>query len=136
MRAGEIALPAPPVPEPFIDVDDIAEVVATVLNDDRHGDRIHDVTGPRALAFGEAVAEMVQGTFLELIRNVRVVQAVRFESGDAAFEGEMKMAWNLSPVAGGTEVSIACSDVPLGIRKEDHDVGLRSTLENLAKFVE
>jgi uncharacterized protein YbjT (DUF2867 family) len=58
VRAGEIALPAPPVPEPFIDVDDIAEVVAAVLNDDRHGGKIYDVTGPRALTFGEAVAEI------------------------------------------------------------------------------
>jgi uncharacterized protein YbjT (DUF2867 family) len=58
IRAGEVALPAPPVPEPFVDVDDIAEVVTAVLNDDRHSGKIYDVTGPRALTFGEAVAEI------------------------------------------------------------------------------
>lgn len=51
-RAGEIALPAPPVPEPFIDVDDIAEVVTAVLNDDHHAGKVYAVTGPRALTFG------------------------------------------------------------------------------------
>lgn len=55
---GEIALPAPPVPEPFVDVDDIAEVVTAVLADERHAGRAYDVTGPRALTFREAVAEI------------------------------------------------------------------------------
>ncbi|MET3549076.1 hypothetical protein ABID47_005708 [Paenibacillus favisporus] len=34
------------------------------------------------------------------------------------------------------EVTIVCENVPAGIRKEDHDVGLRSTLENLALYTE
>ena len=46
------------------------------------------------------------------------------------------MTWSLSPTAGGTKVSIIAENVPTGISKEDHDVGLRSTLENLGKFVE
>lgn len=80
--------------------------------------------------------DVVQGRFVELVPNARVVQLVTFESDDPAFAGEMRMIWSLSPVAGGTEVSIICNDVPSGISKEDHDIGLRSTLENLARFVE
>lgn len=80
--------------------------------------------------------DMVVGRFVELIPNERIVQLVTFESEDPAFAGEMSMIWRLSPLAGGTEVSITCENVPEGIRKEDHDTGLRSTLENLAKFVE
>lgn len=59
LLAGELALPAGPVPEPFIDVDDIADVAVAVaaLTDDRHRNRLYEVTGPRALTFAQAVAE-------------------------------------------------------------------------------
>lgn len=35
----------------------------------------------------------------------------------------------------GTEVSIVCENVPEGVRKEDHDVGMRSNLKNLAGYL-
>ena len=35
----------------------------------------------------------------------------------------------------GTRVIILAEDVPEGIRKEDHDAGLRSSLENLARYL-
>ncbi|MFG7488866.1 SRPBCC family protein [Methylorubrum rhodesianum] len=81
-------------------------------------------------------ADVVEGRFAELVPNDRVVQIVTFQSDDPAFAGEMRMTWRLSPADGGTEVSIIAENVPTGISKEDHDIGLRSTLENLAKFVE
>ncbi|MFI0820176.1 NAD(P)H-binding protein [Streptomyces sp. NPDC021098] len=53
--AGELALPAGAVPEPFIDVDDVADVAAAVLTEPgRHAGRVYELTGPRALTFGEA----------------------------------------------------------------------------------
>lgn len=80
--------------------------------------------------------DVVEGRFTELVPNDRVVQIVTFQSDDPAFAGEMRMTWSLSPAAGGTDVSIVAENVPSGISKADHDVGLRSTLENLARFVE
>ncbi len=68
--AGEIALPAGPVPEPFVDADDIAEVAFAALSDSRHANKLYEVTGPRALTFAEAVAEIAAG----LGRPVRYVQ--------------------------------------------------------------
>lgn len=56
--AGDIALPAGAVPEPFIDADDIADVVTAALTDQRHANKLYEVTGPRALTFAEAVAEI------------------------------------------------------------------------------
>jgi uncharacterized protein YbjT (DUF2867 family) len=56
--AGEVALPAGPVPEPFIDVDDIADAAVAALTDERHANKLYEVTGPRALTFAEAVAEI------------------------------------------------------------------------------
>jgi len=56
--AGEVALPAGAVREPFIDADDIAEVVVAALTDERHANRLYEVTGPRALTFADAVGEI------------------------------------------------------------------------------
>ncbi|KRR18576.1 NmrA family transcriptional regulator [Bradyrhizobium lablabi] len=58
--AGEIALPVGAVPEPFIDVDDIAEVVVAALTEERHAGKLYEVTGPRALTFAQAVAEIAE----------------------------------------------------------------------------
>lgn len=76
-----------------------------------------------------------ESRFLELVPGERVVQLVRFDTDDPAFAGAMTMTWSLHPVAGGTEVAILCQDVPEAIRPEDHDAGMRSTLENLAAFL-
>lgn len=80
--------------------------------------------------------DVVEGQFVELVPETRVVQRFEFESEDPAFAGRMTMTWALTPVGAGTEVSIRCVDVPEGIRQEDHVVGMSSTLENLAAFVE
>lgn len=58
LLAGELALPAGPVPEPFIDVDDIADVAVAALTDSRHRNRLYEVTGSRALTFEQAVQEI------------------------------------------------------------------------------
>ena len=60
--AGEVALPAQPVAEPFVDADDIAAVVFAALTDSRHLNRLYEVTGPRSLNFAEAVAEISAAT--------------------------------------------------------------------------
>lgn len=81
-------------------------------------------------------ADVVRGRFLKLVPYERIVQSVEFESEDPMYEGEMTMTWILTTVPEGTEVTIICENVPPGILKEDHDMGLRSSLENLANFVE
>lgn len=53
---GELALPAGPVPEPFIDLEDVAAVAAAVLTrPDGHANKTYELTGPRSLQFEEAV---------------------------------------------------------------------------------
>jgi hypothetical protein len=46
------------------------------------------------------------------------------------------MSWTFVPVPGGTEVTIIADNVPDGIGKPDHDAGMQSSLENLARFAE
>jgi len=59
---GEVALPVDTVREPFVDCDDIADVVTAALTDDRHIGQIYEVTGPRLLTFAEVVAEINQAS--------------------------------------------------------------------------
>ncbi|MEU5991126.1 NAD(P)H-binding protein [Spirillospora sp. NPDC047418] len=58
VRAGEVVLPAGEVPEPFADAGDIADVAVAALTRDGHAGEVYEVTGPRALTFAEAVAEI------------------------------------------------------------------------------
>jgi uncharacterized protein YbjT (DUF2867 family) len=63
VRAGELVFPAGEVPEPFVDVRDIAEVVvAAVTGGERYAGRTLSLTGPRLLTWGEAVAEIAAAT--------------------------------------------------------------------------
>ncbi|MFE3195649.1 NAD(P)H-binding protein [Nocardia sp. NPDC059240] len=64
--AGEVALPAGDVPEPFVHADDIAEVAVAALLDERHVGEVYELTGPRALSFAEAVAEIATETGREI----------------------------------------------------------------------
>jgi uncharacterized protein YbjT (DUF2867 family) len=60
--SGEVAFPAGDVREPFIDTEDIADVVTAALTDKRHVGQLYEVTGPRLLTFAEAVAEIAKAT--------------------------------------------------------------------------
>lgn len=89
-------------------------------------------------AYGKSAdhADIVEGRFQELVPNARVVEVVTFRSDDPAYAGEMTITTTLSRVAGGTDVAIRCDNVSSGISAEDHQTGLKSTLDNLAAFVE
>lgn len=91
-----------------------------------------------AARYGKASdgTDIVEGQFVEFVSGERVVQLVTFQSDDPAFAGEMKMTWSVEPSDGGSFVIFNCEHVPEGISKHDHDEGLRSTLDNLAAFVE
>jgi uncharacterized protein YbjT (DUF2867 family) len=59
---GRITLPAGPVPEPFVDVEDIAEIAAAALTEPGHAGEIYEVTGPRALTFEEVAEALSEAT--------------------------------------------------------------------------
>jgi uncharacterized protein YbjT (DUF2867 family) len=56
IAAGELALPAGGVREPFVSADDIADAAVAALTDPAHLGRTWELTGPRLLSFAEAVA--------------------------------------------------------------------------------
>jgi uncharacterized protein YbjT (DUF2867 family) len=62
IRDGVFALPVDPAAEPFIDADDIADVVVAALTGEQHGGQIYEVTGPRLVSFAEAIAAIAEAS--------------------------------------------------------------------------
>ncbi|WP_217142112.1 NmrA family transcriptional regulator [Streptomyces sp. AC627_RSS907] len=60
---GGLVFPAGAVGEPFVDLRDLADVVVAALTSgERYAGQVLEVSGPRLLTFGEAVAEIAQET--------------------------------------------------------------------------
>jgi uncharacterized protein YbjT (DUF2867 family) len=55
---GVIALPAGDVSEPFVDLDDVADVAVAALVNDGHAGATYELTGPRSITFADAAAEI------------------------------------------------------------------------------
>ena len=64
--SGTVAFPIGDVREPFVDADDIADVAVAALTDDRHIGQTYELTGPRLLSFGDAVAEIAEASGRDL----------------------------------------------------------------------
>ncbi|MEE1817007.1 NmrA family transcriptional regulator [Streptomyces sp. SP18ES09] len=59
---GAVVFPAGDTAEPFIDADDLADVVVETLTTDGHAGRVHEVTGPRPVGFAEVAAEIARAS--------------------------------------------------------------------------
>ena len=93
-----------------------------------------DASGAPGKATPES--DVVEARYVDIVPDVRVVQALDFISDDPAFAGTMTMTWEVRAVDGGARVDITAEDVPDGISAEDHAAGLASSLANLAEYVE
>ena len=62
VHAGRITLPADDTPEPFVDVDDIADVAIAALSEPGHVGAVYEVTGPRLMTFADVASELSQAT--------------------------------------------------------------------------
>lgn len=60
--AGHVALPRAEALEPFVDADDIADVVVQAIVDEKHNGQVYELTGPRLMTFPQVVAEISQAT--------------------------------------------------------------------------
>src|SRR5690606_3112487 len=52
---------------PFVDADDIADVVVASLTDSKHRNKIYELTGPRLITFRQAVEEIASATGREIV---------------------------------------------------------------------
>jgi len=64
--AGHVALPMSDIQIPFVDADDIADVVAKVLMDDSYNNQTITVTGPRKLTLKQAIEAIAERTEKEI----------------------------------------------------------------------
>lgn len=58
VSGGQITLPADDTPEPFVDIDDIADVAVAALTEPGHVGELYEVTGPRLMTFKDIAAEL------------------------------------------------------------------------------
>jgi uncharacterized protein YbjT (DUF2867 family) len=83
LLAGRLALPTGGVPEPLVDLDDVAAVAARLLTSDEYAGRTVEVSGPAALTYAEAVATIAAATG----------RPIRFEElTPAAYADELRAA--------------------------------------------
>jgi uncharacterized protein YbjT (DUF2867 family) len=60
--AGRITLPAGDTLEPFVDVDDIADIAIAALSEPGHAGEVYEVTGPRLMTFADVAADLSEAT--------------------------------------------------------------------------
>lgn len=81
-------------------------------------------------------SDTVDGRFVEIVEPVLIRQEFLFISEYPEFAGLMTMIWTFESREDGTCVSIRAEHVPSGIGAEEHEAGMKSSLANLARFVE
>ena len=59
---SQVFLPVGEIKEPFVDIEDIADVVFAALTDEKHKNQIYEVTGPALLSFREVISEIAAAT--------------------------------------------------------------------------
>ncbi|OKI02918.1 NmrA family transcriptional regulator [Streptomyces sp. CB02056] len=81
--AGELALPVGGAVEPFVDVEDIADVAVAALTEAGHAGEVYELTGPRLLSFSDVAVELSAATGRE----------VRFEAvSEESYRGVLEAA--------------------------------------------
>lgn len=63
---GELVLPVGDIAEPFVDVEDIAEIAVAALTQPGHSGQLYELTGPGALTFADVVKEIARATQREI----------------------------------------------------------------------
>lgn len=59
---GVLPLPAGDMVEPFVDVDDIADVAVAAMTEEGHAQRVYEVTGPELLSFHQIAEQLAESS--------------------------------------------------------------------------
>ena len=94
VQDGAITLPASDIPEPFIDINDIADVALAALTEEGHAYEVYEVSGPRLMTFSE-VAQEISDT---AGRDVQFIQMPKeeFNQAIAGSGAPADIAWLLN----------------------------------------
>jgi len=106
---GAITLPAGETPEPFVDIDDIADVVVAALTEQGHHGEIYEVTGPRLMTMADVAGDLSTATGRDIhyhdIAHETFVQEI--ERSGAPKEVVWMLDYLLSTVLDGRNASLA-----------------------------
>ena len=91
MKLG--GMPACETPEPFVDVDDIAEVAVAALTESGHSGEIYEVTGPRLMTFADIASDLSVATGQEIVYTR--ISHDAFAAGIAESGAPRDVAWLL-----------------------------------------
>jgi uncharacterized protein YbjT (DUF2867 family) len=94
VEQGAITLPASDIPEPFIDVNDIADVAVAALAEEGHAYEVYEVTGPRLLTFSSLAQEISAAVG----RDVQFIQVPEEDFNQAIIDSgaPAEIAWLLN----------------------------------------
>jgi len=67
IMSGHVALPQANVKVPYVDTDDIADVVVAALLNEQHNGQLYELTGPRQLTFEEVISEISIATGRDIV---------------------------------------------------------------------
>lgn len=89
VRYGTLTLPTEDTADPFLDADDIADVVVAALSDDQHIGWLYELTGPRMLTLSEVAATLSSaiGRDVEFVPVSKAAYAA--EIAEQGFPGEV-----------------------------------------------
>jgi hypothetical protein len=76
------------------------------------------------------------GHFAWLIPDEQVIEVLEFEAENPSLKGEMTVTTTLRDADGGTDVTIAYENVPIGVSAADNKLGTQMALAKLAVLVE
>ena len=83
-----------------------------------------------------AHTDTYRGTFVKLVPNEQVVEAIEFDTTDPELSGQMTITTTLTDAAGGTEVVVVHDGIPSKVSAADNETGTRMALAKLAALVE
>ena len=76
--AGEVAVPDSGAPEPFVDLEDVADVAVAALTEDGHTGQVYEITGSELLTWDQATAKVARASGREV--SYRSITPQEFET--------------------------------------------------------
>lgn len=94
VEAGRLALPTGNTPEAFINAEDIAAVAVTALLEDGHASKVYEVSGPEAITYADAIAQIVEASGYALVYEDLSPEAYEQELVSQGADSETVEAFN------------------------------------------